>query len=240
MKYALMCAMVLALLACKKDPVNPPEPPGPDDTTPPKGALWAVGSDDNAAPLFAIDKDTNIELVFRLDKAATEDITVTLSLGGQADVDAYNTAKGLEDGNPDLLQLYKWTERYRLLPATNYTLPGALTLTVAKGAQESGKLAIPVMYNDALLPTEDITSEDGIGIIEVTNIKCPFMLPVKVANIAGTVTPTIPDQSIALGVRWDGADKQTWYDGFSEKTFDVTLDTEYLTVLYLTSRYWPM
>ncbi len=231
LKYALMCAMALALLACKKDPVTPPDDGTDEPVDTPKGALWAVGSDDNAAPLFAIDKDTNIELVYRLDKAATEDITVTLTLGGQADVDAYNTAKGLEDGNLELLQLYKWTERYRLLPATNYTLPGALTLTVAKGAQESNKISIPVKYDDALLPTEEFTYEGGIGIIEVTNIKCPFMLPVKVANIAGTVTPTIPDQSLALGVRREGIDAMTVIEG--DNKFDVTLDTEYLTVLYL-------
>ena len=54
----------------------------------PTGALYAEGGYDPELQDFAISQDEVVSVVYRLNYPAAEDVTVTLSVGTQEDVDA--------------------------------------------------------------------------------------------------------------------------------------------------------
>ena len=159
--------------------------PGTPDGTP-VGALYARGGFASDAQDFSIAANADVAVVYRLNIPAAEDVTVTLAVGTQEDVDAYNDANGLTDFTGNLGGF----KRYRLLPETNYTLPETMTLTVPKGKTESAPLAIGLIYDKTLLP-----SRDGF------RMKYPWMLPLQVKSIQGEITPVTVDQVFGVGVR---------------------------------------
>lgn len=159
-------------------------PASPDGT--PVGALYAEGGFVSDAQDFSISENTNASVVYRLNIPAAADVTVTLAVGTQEDVDAYNDAKGLQDNDGNLGGF----KRYRLLPGTNYTLPETMTLTVPKGKTESAPLAIGLIYDKTLLPTQ-------MGF----RMKYPWMLPLQVKSIQGEIMPVTVDQVFGVGVR---------------------------------------
>lgn len=159
-------------------------PASPDGT--PVGALYAQGGFATDVHDYAIGADATAAVVYRLNIPAPEDVTVTLAVGTQEDIDAYNDAKGLKDitGNHGGLK------RYRLLPPSNYTLPETMTLTVPAGKTESAPLTIGLIYDKTLLP-----SQEGF------RMKYPWMLPLQVVNVQGEVAPIVTDQVFGVGVR---------------------------------------
>ena len=159
-------------------------PASPDGT--PVGALYAQGGFVSDAQDFSISENTNAEVVYRLNLPAKEDVTITLAVGTQEDVDAYNDAKGLQDIDGNLGGF----KRYRLLPETNYTLPETMTLTVPKGKTESAPLSVGLIYDENLL-----TSYDKRRMLH------PWMLPLQVKSVQGGVLPLIADQVFLVGVR---------------------------------------
>lgn len=177
--------------------------PGKAGTTP-SGALYATGSFDPELQDFTISEDCVVNVVYRLDFAAQTDVRVTLELGDEYDVNAYNDAKGLKDDpnfRPNVLAPYK---RYRMLPETNYELPASLTLTVPKGRTESAPITVKIIYDETLLP-----SEPDFG----KRMLWPWMLPLTVVSVEGEVVP-IADQMLGIGVRPanspDGNSEMTW------------------------------
>lgn len=152
----------------------------------PTGALYAEGGYDPELQDFAISQDEVVSVVYRLNYPAAEDVTVTLSVGTQEDVDAYNDAKGLRD----VMENLGGCKRYRLLPETNYELPEAMTLTVPKGKTESEPLSIGVIYDKALLQDRS-----------QLRMNYPWMLPLQVASIQGNILPLIADQQFGIGIR---------------------------------------
>ena len=126
--FGLLGAAALLLVGCDGEEFvrEGGEMPLPTEGTP-VGALYAKGCYNPEIQNFAISSDKTVSVVYRLDYPANEDVTVTLAIGTQEDIDAYNDAKGLKD-NRGNLGGYK---RYRLLPETNYTLPEAMTVSSA-------------------------------------------------------------------------------------------------------------
>ena len=151
----------------------------------PVGALYAKGYYNPEVQNFALSSNKTVSVVYRLDYPAEEDVTVTLSVGTQEDVDAYNDAKGLKDVQGNLGGF----KRYRLLPETNYTLPEALTLTVPQGKTESAPLSIDVVYDKTLL------RDNG-----QLRMNYPWMLPLQVERIQGDILPLIADQQFGIGI----------------------------------------
>lgn len=157
--------------------------PGKDT---PAGALYVQGTYDPELTEYALDEDRTVSVVYRLDFPAKEDVTVTLSVGTQEDVDAYNDAKGLVDITN---QPNGGCDRYKLLPESNYELPATLTLTVPQGKTESEPLAIEVLYDETLL--------NGLYGMMLQ----PWMLPLCVNRIEGAVAPLVTDQMLGIGIR---------------------------------------
>ncbi|MCD8035186.1 MAG: DUF1735 domain-containing protein [Alistipes sp.] len=172
----------------------------------PSGALYAVGSFEPQLQDFCISEDTQIDVVYRLDYPAPSDVTVTLALGAQDDVDAINDARGLKDGNTGIPMVPAPYKRYKLLPESNYELPVSLTLTVPKGKTESAPLTFKVVYDDNLLPSE----EYNYG----KRMLWPWMLPLCVEKVEGEVIPLV-GQILGIGIRpansWGSAQEMiTW------------------------------
>ncbi|HIY68389.1 MAG TPA: DUF1735 domain-containing protein [Candidatus Alistipes intestinigallinarum] len=185
--FGLLGAAAVLFAGCEgeefvRDGGEMPLPAG--DT--PTGALYAEGGYDPELQDFAICQDEVVSVVYRLNYPATEDVTVTLSVGTQEDVDAYNDAKGLRD----VIENLGGCKRYRLLPETNYELPEAMTLTVPKGKTESEPLFIAVIYDKALL-------QDMLQL----RMNYPWMLPLQVESIQGNILPLIADQQFGIGIR---------------------------------------
>lgn len=157
----------------------------------PSGALYAAGSFEPQLQDFSISKDTEISVVYRLDYPAQNDVTVTLALGSQDDVDAINDARGIKDGNPSIPMVPAPYKRYHLLPESNYELPASLTLTVPKGKTESAPLSITVVYDDNLLPSEEQYGKRMLW---------PWMLPLCVEKVEGDVV-ALADQTLGIGIR---------------------------------------
>lgn len=183
--FALVALSSALLAACDDEEFarTAGQLPGTPDGIP-TGALYAVGSLATDVQDFSINADTEIEVVYRLNFPAAEDIAVTVSVGTQEDIDVYNDANGLEDTNKDVV-----FKRYKLLPQTNYTLPQTLTFTVPAGETESAPLPFGVTYDENLL-----TGEFGMMLQ-------PWMLPVCVESIEGTVVPMVKDQMLGIGIR---------------------------------------
>lgn len=185
-----LAAGALLLAACDDEQFvrDAGQLPAPAGKTP-QGALYAAGSFDPQLQDFTISENTAVSLVYRLEFPAESDVTVTLALGDEKDINAINDARGLKDDlnfGPLKLSPYK---RYRMLPETNFELPASLTLTVPKGKTESAPLTVKVVYDDTLLP-----SQFGKRML------WPWMLPLKVANVEGEVFPAA-DQVLGIGVR---------------------------------------
>lgn len=185
--FGLLGAAAVLLAGCEgeefvRDGGEMPLPAG--DT--PTGALYVQGAYDPELTEYALDEDRSVSVVYRLDFPAKEDVTVTLSVGTQEDVDAYNDAKGLEniDYKPN-----GGCDRYKLLPESNYVLPAALTLTVPRGRSESEPLVIEVLYDETLL--------NGLFGMMLQ----PWMLPLCVDRIEGAVAPLVTDQMLGIGIR---------------------------------------
>ena len=157
--------------------------PGKDT---PAGALYVQGTYDPELTEYALDEDRTVSVVYRLDFPAMEDVTVTLSVGTQEDVDAYNDAKGL---GVKTLEPNGGCNRYMLLPESNYELPATLTLTVPQGKTESTPLSIEVLYDETLL-------NGRFGMMLQ-----PWMLPLCVDRIEGAVAPLVTDQMLGIGIR---------------------------------------
>lgn len=190
--FGLLAAGAVMLAACDdtefvRDAGQLPAEAG----TTPSGALYVTRSFDPQLQDFCISEDTEVEVVYRLDFPAPNDITVTLELGDQKDVDAINDARGIKDGNPGIPMVTTPYKRYKLLPESNRQLPAALTLTVAKGKTESAPLSLTVVYDANLLPSEP---EFGRRML------WPWMLPLKVTKVEGEVTP-LADQTLGIGIR---------------------------------------
>lgn len=184
--FGLLGAAAVLLAGCDgeefvRDGGEMPLPAG--DT--PSGALYAKGYYNPEAHTYAISNNKTVSVVYRLDFPADEDVTVTLSMGTQEDVDAYNNAKGLVDIPGNL----GGNKRYRLLPETNYTLPEVLTLIVPKGQTESAPLSIDVVYDKTLL--QDMFQ---------SRMNYPWMLPLRVESIQGDILPLIADQRFGIGI----------------------------------------
>ncbi len=184
--FGLLGAAAVLLAGCDGEEFvrDGGEMPLPTEGTP-VGALYAKGYYNTEIQNYAISSDKTVSVVYRIDYPADEDVTVTLAIGTQEDIDAYNDAKGLEDDHGNLGGF----KRYRLLPATNYTLPGSLTLTVPKGQTESAPLSIDVVYNPTLLPGTDNR-----------RMIYPWMLPLQVESIQGDILPLVADQQLGIGI----------------------------------------
>lgn len=185
--FGLLGAAAVLLAGCEGEEFvrDSGEMPLPAGETP-IGALYAEGCYDPELQDFAISEDEVVSVVYRLNYPAEEDVTVTLSVGTQEDVDAYNDAKGLEDNMFNL----GGCKRYRLLPETNYVLPEAMTLIVPKGQSESEPLSIGVIYDKALL--QDMNQ---------LRMNYPWMLPLQVESIQGDILPLIVGQQLGIGIR---------------------------------------
>lgn len=178
--------------------------PAPAGKTP-QGALYAAGSFDPQLQDFTISENTVVSLVYRLEFPAESDVTVTLAVGDEYDVNAINDALGIKDGNPWIPMVLAPYKRYHLLPETNFELPASLTLTVPKGEIESTPFAVRIVYDETLLP-----SQFGKRML------WPWMLPLKVENVEGEVFPAA-DQVLGIGIRsanmWGSAmNSITWED----------------------------
>ena len=152
--FGLAVAAAAVLAACDdeqfvRDAGSMPAEAG----TTPSGALYAVGSFDTRMQDFCISEDTDVKLVYRLDYPAKTDVKVTLALGDQSDIDKLNDELGLKDTPPAAMNITPF-KRYRLLPESNYDLPGELTLTVQKGKTESAPFVAKVVYDQNLLPSK--------------------------------------------------------------------------------------
>jgi hypothetical protein len=219
-----LAAVAVLLAACEAEPIviggDPGNLPYANMPDVPSGALYAEGSIDPDGQDFVISADKTINLVYRLTSPAEADVTVTLELGTEDDVNAYNDAKGLVDDNA---YSAGYPNRYRLLPKTNYSLPAALTLTVPKGQTESQTLAVEVKYSDALIATDMNYN--------TIKVRCPWMLPFKVVDVTGPVAAA--NRTLGIGVKVRGLE--------AVAGGDYPLDTDYLTVLYLnTDKYQPL
>lgn len=184
---SLLGAAAVLLAGCEgeefvRDGGEMPLPAG--DT--PTGALYVQGTYNPELTEYALDEERTVPVVYRLDFPAEEDVTVTLSVGTQEDVDAYNDAKGLVDITN---QPNGGCDRYKLLPESNYTLPASLTLTVPKGKTESEPLAVEILYDETLL-------NGRFGMMLQ-----PWMLPLRVDRIEGAVAPLVKDQMLGIGIR---------------------------------------
>ncbi len=184
---SLLGAAAVLLAGCEgeefvRDGGEMPLPAG--DT--PTGALYVQGTYNPELTEYALDEERTVPVVYRLDFPAEEDVTVTLSVGTQEDVDAYNDAKGLVDITN---QPNGGCDRYKLLPESNYALPASLTLTVPKGKTESEPLAVEILYDETLL-------NGRFGMMLQ-----PWMLPLRVDRIEGAVAPLVKDQMLGIGIR---------------------------------------
>ena len=206
--FGLLGAAAVLLAGCDGEEFvrDGGEMPLPTEGTP-VGALYAKGYYNTEIQNYAISSDKTVSVVYRLDYPADEDVTVTLAIGTQEDIDAYNDAKGLEDDHGNLGGF----KRYRLLPATNYTLPGSLTLTVPKGQTESAPLSIDVVYNPTLLPGTDNR-----------RMIYPWMLPLQVESIQGDILPLVADQQLGIGILPGNLASMTnaWFAECEWKTFE--------------------
>ncbi len=163
--------------------------PGTPDGIP-TGALYAAGSFATDVQDFSIDDDTEIEVVYRLNFPAPEEITVTVSVGTQEDIDVYNDANGLEDKTGN----HGYLHRYQMLPETNYILPETMTLTVPKGKTESAPMKIGLIFDEKLL------NAPGYGAAGKF-MGNPLMLPLRTQVVDGTVFPGAAGPSFGIGVR---------------------------------------
>ncbi len=233
--YATLVCGLLA--ACNVDPIVREGGKFPTAPEFPSGVLYAEESFEREMQNYMIDSDRTFYLKYRLTSPAEADVTVTLALGDEADVESYNKAKGLSDIIPlAYAPGYTWTNLYRLLPATNYTLPSELTLTVPKGETTSSPLALAVKYDDTLVPVEVIEEWDESR----KYIRCPWMLPFKVVDIEGPVVAA--NRTLGIGIRVCGLYEETEYHNPSDYQYvDCPLDTDFVCVMYLnTNKYQPL
>lgn len=206
--FVLLGAAAALLAGCEGEEFvrDSGEMPLPTEGTP-VGALYAKDYYNTEIQNYAINSDKTVSVVYRLDYPADEDVTVTLAIGTQEDVDAYNDAKGLEDDRGNL----GGCKRYRLLPETNYTLPGSLTLTVPKGQTESAPLSIDVIYDRTLL--QDMNQ---------LRMNYPWMLPLQVESVQGDILPLVADQQFGIGIIPGNMASMTnsWFMECEWKTFE--------------------
>lgn len=206
--FGLLGAAAVLLAGCDGEEFvrDGGEMPLPTEGTP-VGALYAKDYYNTEIQNYAINSDKTVSVVYRLDYPADEDVTVTLAIGTQEDVDAYNDAKGLEDDRGNL----GGCKRYRLLPETNYTLPGSLTLTVPKGQTESAPLSIDVIYDRTLL--QDMNQ---------LRMNYPWMLPLQVESVQGDILPLVADQQFGIGIIPGNMASMTnsWFMECEWKTFE--------------------
>ena len=196
-------------------------PVSPDGT--PSGALYVAGSLNTDAEILSISADTEIGVVYRLNLPALEDVTVTLAVGTQKDIDVYNDANGLADY---LGQYGGYARRYQMLPETNYTLPNTLTLTVAKGETQSAPLDVQVIYDDNLLLT--------MG----GRMRNPWMLPLCVESVEGRVTEMRSGQCLGLGIRpANRVGTEYFADNKQDKLFNIAFADCRVIMPYLINAY---